>query len=136
MWLFINTKPQVNTKKDGQKFFTVMVGVSKDALAVKTGKPASELMNVRLSMEIFPEKVEMFNEAFAAASQAGKKLVIKCDDFTVSPLRENMFPKDGKTVNGFQASVWPAAGWTLDVKKETTKVQISDELKKLMGEID
>lgn len=136
MWLYINTAPQTNAKKDGTLFFSVMVGVSKDALAVKTGKPAEELKNVKLTMEIFPEKVEMFNKAFAAATAADSKLVIRCEDFTVAPLRENTFPKDGKTVNGFQASVWPAPGWTLDIKEKTQKVEISDKLRALMGDID
>lgn len=136
MWLYINTAPQTNAKKDGNIFYTVMVGVSKDALAVKTGKPAEELKNVKLTMEIFPEKVEVISKAFAAATAADSKLVIRCEDFTVAPLRENTFPKDGETVNGFQASIWPAKGWTLDVKEKTQKVQISDELRKMLGDID
>lgn len=136
MLLYVNTAPQQNTKKNGQKFWTVLVGVSKEALAAKTGEPASELMNVRLSMEIFPEKVSMVTKMFEATEAAGKKLVIECDDFTVSPLRDNMFPKDGRIVNGLKASVWPAKGWKYDVKEKTQKLEISDELRKMLGDID
>lgn len=136
MLLYVNTLPQENIKKDGTLFFTVLIGVSKEALAAKTGKPARELANVRLSMEIFPEKVSMYTEMFKATETAGKKLVIECEDFNVSPLKDNTFLKNGEIVNGLKASVWPAKGWKLDVKNKTTKVEMSDELRKLMGEID
>lgn len=136
MLLYVNTLPQENIKKDGKKFFTVLIGVSKEALAAKTGKPVRELANVRLSMEIFPEKVSMYTEMFKATEEAGKKLVIECEDFNVSPLKENIFSKEGEIVNGLRASVWPAKGWKFDVKNKTTKVEMSDELRKLMGDFD
>ena len=70
--------------------------------------------------------------AFAKAKAAGLKLVLKCEDFTLTEVKPNNYIKDGVAVNGFSASVWANGERTLDVLGSSMKV--SEELQKLLGE--
>jgi hypothetical protein len=78
--------------------------------------------------------VDAVSKAFALAKAAGLKLVVKCDEFTLTDIKPNNFvTKDGVAVNGFKASCW-ANGGVLDIIGSS--LMISDELKKMLEEFN
>jgi hypothetical protein len=71
-------------------------------------------------------------DAFAKAKAAGLKLVLKCDEFTLTEVKPNNYIKDGVAINGFAASVWANGEKTLDVLGSS--MGVSEELRKLLGD--
>lgn len=132
--LYINTSPKVNTREDGSQFYTVLVGVVDSVLKEKTGKARAEWSELTISMEVFAEKVELFTKAATACKKNGKKLILECDDITITEVRPNVYVSNGVTVNGYQASAW-GTGET-ELKIQNGKFSISAELAELMGELD
>ena len=133
-YLYVNTAPKAYTrKKDGTQFWTVLVGIAKVVLLAK-GVTEEKLANLKVEMQIFPEKVDAVSKAFALAKAAGLKLVVKCDEFTLTDVVPNNFvTNNGVAVNGFKASCW-ANGGVLDIIGSS--LMISDELKKLLEEFN
>jgi hypothetical protein len=133
-YLYVNTAPKAYTRKeDGTQFWTVLVGIAKVVLLAK-GVTEEKLANLKVEMQIFPEKVDAVSKAFALAKAAGLKLVVKCDEFTLTDIKPNNFvTKDGVAVNGFKASCW-ANGGVLDIIGSS--LMISDELKKMLEEFN
>ena len=132
--VYLNTAPKANTREDGTKFFTVLVGVVDSLLKEKTGKTKAEVPALTLTMEVFPEKVEAFTEAFNACKKKGYKLVLLADDVTITEMKPNNYVKDGVLVNGLQASCWGTGETQLTV--QSSKFSISVELAKIMGHLD
>lgn len=132
-YLYVNTAPQSFTRKeDGTQFWTVLVGIAKATLSAKTGKTEAELQNLKVEMQIFPDKVEAVTEAFLAAKASGIKLAVKCDEFTLTELKPNNYiTKTGVVVNGLKASCWANGGVLTTVGSSLT---ISEELRKLIEE--
>ncbi len=130
-YLYVNTAPKANTRKDGTKFWTVLIGIAKAVLLAK-GVTQEQAQSLTVEMQVFPEKVELFTQAFAAAKASGKKLVIKCEEFTLTEVKPNNYIKNGVLVNGFQASCWAKDG-ILDVVSDTTAV--SGALEELLRNI-
>lgn len=129
-YLYVNTAPRAYSKKDGTMFWTVLVGIAKDVLSAK-GVSADMLANLKVEMTIFPEKVATVASSFAAAKAAGLKLVVKCDEFTLTDIKPNNFvTKDGVAVTGFKASCWVNGEYTLDVLGSS--MNVSEELRKLL----
>jgi hypothetical protein len=128
-YLYVNTAPRAYSKKDGTMFHTVLIGIAKDVLSAK-GVSEDMLANLKVEMTVFPDKVATVASSFAAAKAAGLKLVVKCDEFTLTDIKPNNFvTKDGVAVTGFKASCW-ANGGTLDVIGSS--MGISEELRKLL----
>jgi len=135
MFLYLNTAPKANTKKDGGVFHTVLVGIGKDVLAEKTGVSQSDLKDVKVSMEVFPEKVDLYAKAFNKAQAKGAKLVLKCDEIIVTELKANNYVnRDGDLVEGMQCSVWADGDSQLQIKRGSFTV--SAELAELLDEDD
>jgi hypothetical protein len=130
-YLYVNTAPAPNNKEDGTVFWTVLIGLTPDLLSAK-GVTEAQAKTLKVKMTIFPEKLELMANAFAKAKTAGLKLVLKCEDFTLTEVKPNNYIKDGVAVNGFAASVWANGERTLDVLGSSMKV--SEELQKLLGE--
>ena len=130
-YLYVNTAPAPNNKEDGTVFGTVLMGLTPDLLSAK-GVSEAQAPTLKAKMTIFPEKLELMANAFAAAKAAGLKLVLKCEDFTLTEVKPNNYIKDGKVVNSFSASVWANGESTLSVLGSSMKV--SEELQKLLGE--
>jgi hypothetical protein len=130
-YLYVNTAPAPNNKGDGTVFWTVLIGLTPDLLSAK-GVTEAQAKTLKAKMTIFPEKLELMANAFAKAKEAGLKLVLKCEDFTLTEVKPNNYIKDGVAVNGFSASVWANGERTLDVLGSSMKV--SEELQKLLGE--
>jgi len=133
MFLYLNTAPKANAKKDGGVFHTVLVGVSKEVLAEKTGISQSDLkdLNLKVTMEVFPEKVDLYTRAFKKAQAKGAKLVLKCDEIIVTELKPNDYTTlDGNLVKGMQCSVWADGESQLQIKRGSFTV--SAELAELL----
>jgi len=128
-YLYVNTVPTVNRKKDGTVFWTVLIGIPKDVLLAR-GATESQIANLKVKMTIFPEKVAIMASSFAAAKAAGLKLVIKCDGFTVTEVKSNDYMKNGVAVNGFAASCWANGEMLLDVLGSS--MNVSEGLRKLL----
>jgi hypothetical protein len=133
--LFINTAPRAYVNKEtGTTFWTVLVGIAKDVLSAK-GVSEAQVGTLKVEMTIFPEKVSAVASSFAAAKAAGLKLVLKCDEFTLTDIKPNNFvTKDGVAVTGFKAWVWPEGEKTLDVLGSS--MNMSEELRKLLEEFN
>lgn len=133
-YLYVNSAPRAYTRKaDGTTFWTVLVGIAKVVLLAK-GVTEAQLETLKVEMQIFPEKVDTVAKSFALAKAAGLKLVLKCDEFTLTDVKPNNFvTKDGVTVNGFKASCW-ANGGILDIIGSS--MIVSDELKKLLEDFN
>ena len=129
--LYINTAPAPNNKGDGTVFWTVLIGITKDLLSAK-GVSEEQAQTLKVKMTIFPEKLELMANAFAKAKAAGLKLVLKCEDFTLTEVKPNIYIKEGVVVSEFAASCWANGEKTLDVLGSSMKV--SEELQKLLGE--
>lgn len=131
MKLYVNTAPKAVTRKDGTMFWTVLVGVAKAILLAK-GVTEAQLESLKMEMQIFPEKVELYTKAFNKSQKTGKKLIVNCDDVVVTEVKPNNYvTKTGVVVNGWQASCWAVNG-TLDVLNPS--MGIGDELKRLLDE--
>ena len=131
--VFINTPPQANTRKDGTQFHTVLVGIPSKELKALTGLDDASLTNLRLQMEIFPEKVDTYTAAFKAARKRNGKLILEVDELVVTEVKPNVYvTKDGKTINGLQASVWGRGMTELTINQGGFRV--SQELLELMLE--
>jgi hypothetical protein len=130
-YLYVNTAPAVNNMKDGTVFWTVLIGLTSDLLSAK-GVTEAQAKTLKVKMTVFPNKLELMANAFAQAKAAGLKLVLKCEDFTLTEVKPNNYIKDGVAVNGFAASMWANGESTLDVLGSSMKV--SEELQKLLGE--
>lgn len=131
MFLYLNTEPKANTKKNGGVFHTCLVGVPKEILAERTGLNQSELQNLKVTMEIFPEKLPIITKAFKIAKAKGAKLVLKCDEIVVTEVKANEYvDKDGKLVKNLQCSVWAEGASELQVKRGSFSV--SAELAELL----
>ncbi len=130
--VFINTPPQANTRKDGTKFWTVLVGIISKELKALTGLEDDSLKTLKVTMEIFPEKVDMYTAAFKAARKRNGKLILEVDELVVTEVRPNVYVKDGRTINGLQASAWGRGMTELTISHGGFRV--SEELLKLMLE--
>jgi len=132
-YLYVNTAPTANHKKDGTVFWTVLIGIAKDVLSAK-GVTEAQLATLKVKMTVFPEKVATMASSFAAAKAAGLKLVIKCDEFTLTEVKSNDYMKNGVAVNGFAASCWANGEILLDVLGSS--MNVSEELRKLLEEFN
>lgn len=133
--LYINTAPKANKREDGTVFYTVLVGVIDQLLKEKTGKTKAEMPALTLTMEVFPEKVELFAKAFVACKKSGKKLILEADDVTITEVKENVYVNaSGMTVRGLAASCWGTGETQLNIVKG--KFTISAELADMMGELE
>ena len=132
-YLYVNTAPMPNNLKEGGVFWVVLIGLTRNLLSAK-GVTEAQAETLKVKMTVFPEKVATMAQSFAAAKAAGLKLVIKCDEFTLTDIKPNNFvTKDGIAVTGFKASCW-ANGGTLDVIGSS--MGISEELRKLLEEFN
>jgi len=133
--LYINTAPKANKREDGTVFYTVLVGVIDQLLKEKTGKTKAEMPALTLTMEVFPEKVELFAKAFVACKKSGKKLILEADDVTITEVKENVYVNADKvTVRGLAASCWGTGETQLNIV--SGKFTISAELAEMMGELE
>lgn len=133
-YLYVNTAPTPNTKKDGSVFWTVLIGLTLDLLSAK-GVTGAQAATIKVKMTVFPEKVATMASSFAAAKAAGLKLVIKCGDFTLTEVKPNNYiNNNGVAVNGFTASCWANGESTLDVLGSS--MGISEELRKLLEDFN
>ena len=133
--LYINTAPKANKREDGTTFYTVLVGVIDQLLKEKTGKTKAEMPALTLTMEVFPEKVELFAKAFVACKKSGKKLILEADDVTITEVKENVYVNaSGMTVRGLAASCWGTGD--AELKIQNGKFSISAELADMMGELE
>jgi hypothetical protein len=133
-YLYVNTAPKLNSMKDGTVFWTVLIGLSKALLSAK-GVAEAQVSTLTVKMTIFPEQVELMTQSFVKAKAAGLKLVVKCDDFTLTEVKPNNYiNNNGVAVNGFAASCWANGEKTLDVLGST--MGISEDLRKLLGEFN
>lgn len=133
-YLYVNTAPTQNHMKDGSVFWTVLIGLTPDLLSAK-GVTEAQAATIKVKMTVFPEKVATMASSFAAAKAAGLKLVIKCDEFTLTPVKPNNYTNNnGVAVNGFSASCWANGEFLLDVLGST--MGISEELRKLLEEFN
>jgi hypothetical protein len=130
-YLYVNTAPAANRKQDGTVFWTVLIGLTKDLLSAK-GVSEAQIATLKVKMTIFPDKLELMSEAFAKAQAKGLKLVLKCDEFTLTEVKPNNYIKNGVAVNGFAASCWANGEKTLDVLGSS--MGVSEELRKLLDE--
>lgn len=125
-YIFINSAPKANTKKDGSLFFTVLVGLNKSDNAGNAD---------RITMTVFPDKLEAITKAFAKSKANGLKLALACDDIVVTEPKLNSYiNSDGVQVEQMQASCWPNGSSELTIVKST--MSISDELRALLGDDD
>jgi len=132
-YLYVNTAPAVNNMKDGTVFWTVLIGLTPDLLSAK-GVTEAQAKTLKVKMTVFPDKLELMANAFAKAKAAGLKLVLKCDEFTLTEVKSNNYIKNGVAVNSFAASVWANGESTLDVLGSS--MNVSEELRKLLEEFN
>jgi len=130
-YLYVNAAPKVNRRKDGSVFYTVLIGVPRGVLLEKSGEPESKLKNLTVTFEVHESKVDLYEKAFRVGQIKGQKTVIECDDFELTPLREN---PHGDKLDAYQASVWPTGDFQL--KLGTGKFSVSAELLAAMGELE
>lgn len=125
-FIFINTQPKVNTKKDGTQFYTVLVGLNK----------ADNTANAeRITMTVFENQLEAMTKAFTMAKKNGLKLALACDEIVVTEAKLNSYiNNDGVQVEQMQASCWAQGPSELTIVKST--MSISEELRKLLGDDD
>ena len=125
-FIFINTQPKVNTKKDGTQFYTVLVGLNK----------ADNTANAeRITMTVFENQLEAMTKAFTMAKKNGLKLALACDEIVVTEAKLNSYiNNDGVQVEQLQASCWAEGPSELQIVKST--MSISEELRKLLGDED
>ena len=133
-YLYVNTAPAVNNMKDGTVFWTVLIGLTPDLLSAK-GVTEAQAKTLKVKMTVFPDKLELMANAFAKAKAAGLKLVLKCDEFTLTEVKPNNYTNNnGVAVNGFSASCWAEGEKTLDVLGSS--MGVSEELRKLLEEFN
>ena len=131
-YLYVNTAPAPNNKSDGTQFYTVLIGLTPDLLSAK-GVSEAQAATLKVKMTVFPEKLVLMANAFAKAKAAGLKLVLKCDEFTLTEVKPNNYiNNNGVAVNGFSASCWAIGKSTLDVLGSS--MDVSEELRELLGE--
>jgi len=125
-YIYINTAPRANTKKDGSIFYTTLVGVSKETLRDNNVEHVDTL-----SMQVFENQLEKITTFFNLAKKAGAKLVLSCDSIIVTEPKPNTYiSKTGETVTQMQASCWADGPAELTVLRNT--LTISDELQALL----
>ena len=126
--MFINTAPKANTKKTGEVFYTVLIGLSKSVMAAK-GHADTD----RLTMNVFPSQLETISKAFKAAKEKGVKLAIEADDIIITEPKTNTYVnREGEQVTEIQASCWADGPARLTLVKST--LTVSDELEALLAE--
>lgn len=126
-FIYINTKPKLNTKKDGSVFYTVLVGLSKSILAEHNAEAVDTV-----TMQVFENQLEDFTTYFDACKKAGAKLVLACDNVVVTEPKVNSFiNRDGELVSSIQASCWADGPSELTVLKST--MSVSNDLKTLLN---
>ena len=130
-YLYVNAAPKVNRRKDGSVFYTVLIGIPRGVLLEKSGEPESKLNNLTVTFEVHESKVSLYAKAFRVGQMKGQKTVIECDDFELTPLREN---PHGDKLDAYKASVWPTGNFEL--KLGTGKFSVSAELMELIGELE
>jgi hypothetical protein len=127
-YIYINTAPKANTKKDGSVFYTVLVGLSKALLA----EHKAENVDV-VTMQVFENQLEDFTNYYNACKKANVKLALACDAVVVTePKTNNYINRDGEMVVELQASCWADGPSELTVLKGT--MSVSDDLKALLGD--
>ena len=123
-YIYINTAPKANTKKDGSVFYTVLVGLS-------AGLAPKEIDTI--TMQVFENQLEDFTTYYNACKKANVKLALACDAVVVTePKTNNYINRDGELVTELQASCWAHGPSELTVLKGT--MSVSDELKALIGD--
>jgi hypothetical protein len=123
-YIYINTAPKANTKKDGSIFYTVLVGLS-------AGLAPKEIDTI--TMNVFENQIELFANALVACKKSGSKLAIVCDKVIVTEPKENSYiNSSGELVTSIQASCWADGPSELTVVKNT--LAVSDSLSALLGE--
>lgn len=133
-YLYVNTAPMPNNLKEGGVFWVVLIGLTRNLLSAK-GVTEAQAETLKVKMTVFPEKVATMAQSFAAAKAAGLKLVIKCDEFTLTEVKPNDYMKNGVAVTGgFAASCWVNGESTLDVLGSS--MSVSEELRKLLEEFN
>lgn len=129
-FIYVNTAPKANTKKDGSVFYTVLVGLSKSILAEANAEAVDTI-----SMQIFENQLETVSKAFNACKKSGSKLAIVCDAVVITEPKENSYiNRAGELVTSLQASCWADGPSELTVLKGT--MSVSDELRSLIGTDD
>ncbi len=127
-YIYINTKPKANTKKDGSVFYTVLVGLSKALLAEHNAEAVDTV-----TMQVFENQLETIAKAFDACKKTGSKLAIACDNVVVTePKANNYINRDGELVTSIQASCWADGPSELTVLKGT--MSVSNDLKALLDD--
>jgi hypothetical protein len=125
-YIYINTAPKANTKKDGSVFYTVLVGLSKALLAEANAEAVDTV-----TMQVFENQLEDFTRYYNACKKAGAKLALACDAVVITePKANNYINRDGEMVSSIQASCWADGPSELTVLKGT--MSVSDELKSLL----
>lgn len=123
-FIYLNTAPKANTKKDGSVFYTVLVGLS-------AGLAPKEIDTI--TMQVFENQLETITRAFNACKKSGSKLAIACDAVVITePKTNNYINRDGELVTELQASCWADGPSELTVLKGT--MSVSDDLKALIGD--
>lgn len=129
-FIYLNTAPKANTKKDGSVFYTVLVGLSKSILAEANAEAVDTI-----TMQVFENQLETITRAFNACKKSGSKLAIACDAVVITEPKENSYiNRAGELVTSLQASVWADGPSELTVLKGT--MSVSDELRSLLGGTD
>jgi hypothetical protein len=127
-FIYVNTAPKANTKKDGSVFYTVLVGLSKSILEQANAKGVDTF-----TMQVFENQLEDFTTYFNACKKFGSKLVVACDAVVITEPKENSYiNRHGELVTSLQASVWADGPSELTTLKGT--LSVSNELRKLLGE--
>lgn len=126
--IYINTKPKEYTKKNGEKFYTVLVGLDKKTMLEKVQQEVDVL-----TMQIFENQLEDFIAYKTAADKAGLKLVLEADEVVITEPKVNTYTNAaGFQVTQTQASCWGEGNPRLNILKRT--LEVSDELKKLIAD--
>lgn len=129
-FIYINTPPKANTKKDGSVFYTVLVGLAKSILAEHKAEEVDTI-----TMQVFENQLETITKAYNACKKNGSKLAIACDNVVVTEPKVNSYiNRDGELVSSIQASVWADGPSELTVLKST--MSVSSDLLSLLGDDD
>jgi len=125
-YIYINTAPKVNHKTNGDIFYTVLVGLSKQTLTEAGIGHVDTLM-----MQVFENQLETITRAVKACKKNNAKLALACDNIVITEPKENTFlTKSGETVTQMQASCWADGPSELTVVKRT--LSVSDDLQALL----
>lgn len=126
--IYINTLPKEYIKKNGEKFWTVLVGVDKKTMLEKVQQEVDVL-----TMQVFENQVQDFVAYKTAADKNGLKLVLEADEIIITEPKVNTYTNAaGFQVTQTQASCWGEGSPRLNILKRT--LEISDELKNLLAD--